>query len=96
MTQRLNVYSTFGHFYIPHVNKGNSTDMNGAEVKPVRTRHTYIHTYPNPDKQHDALLDIKYKHRQQRWQTRHGKYIYTYILLYNNSPQVMFVCYVFI
>jgi hypothetical protein len=35
----IDVYSTLGHPFIPHVNKGNGTGMNIAEVKPVRTRH---------------------------------------------------------
>jgi hypothetical protein len=35
----LNVYSTLGHLFIPHVNKENSTVMNSAEVKPVGTKH---------------------------------------------------------
>jgi hypothetical protein len=31
-------------------------------------------THPNAGEQHDAELDMGYKHRQQHWQSSHGKY----------------------
>jgi hypothetical protein len=70
------IYSTLGHLFKPHVNKGNYASMNGAEVKPVTTRHI------NTGKQHDAEMHMEYKHRQQHWQSGHGKYI----RLYNTKP----------
>jgi hypothetical protein len=35
-------------------------------------------TYPNTGKQHNSEYNMKYKHRQQRWQSGHGKYIHLY------------------
>jgi hypothetical protein len=35
----IDVYSTLGHLFILHVNKENSTGINGTEVKPAGTRH---------------------------------------------------------
>jgi hypothetical protein len=38
-------------------------------------------TYPNTGEWHGAEMDMEYKHRQQHWQSGHGKYIH----LYNSS-----------
>jgi hypothetical protein len=64
--------------YHTYVNKGIGTGMNDADVKPVRTRH--IQTQVNDMMQRWTWS--MYKHGQQRWQSRHGKYICLYNIFF--------------
>jgi hypothetical protein len=50
--------------------------MNSAEVKPAITRHNQC--ISTTGKHHDSEYNMRYKHRQQCWQSRYGKYIRLY------------------
>jgi hypothetical protein len=47
------------------------------EQRRSKTSENYINI-SNTGKQHDAKHNMRYKHRQQHWQSGHGKYIRLY------------------